>query len=174
MGGHSSVVDKPINASPPLRSLLRQSVVEDFVKDVQAKYKADRAVLKEAYKAMPKTPATPNGPARNGDATAQHATCPALLLPCCCSFCSAAVAGLSARASPHCARLWLAVCVGRTRDDATGCCCAVVGNALRWAGVVWWGGAGCRHVAVHGGGAPGPQAGALPSPQAGPRTLRDG
>ncbi len=38
-----------------------QSVVEDFVKDVQAKYKADRAVLKEAYKAMPKTPATPQG-----------------------------------------------------------------------------------------------------------------
>ncbi len=39
-----------------------QSVVEDFVKDVHAKYKADRAVLKEAYKAMPKTPNTPNGP----------------------------------------------------------------------------------------------------------------
>ena len=32
-----------------------QSLLEDAVKDVQAKYKADRALLKETYKALPQT-----------------------------------------------------------------------------------------------------------------------
>ena len=50
--------------------------MEDFVKDVHAKYKADRAVLKEAYKAMPKTPATPTGPPPLPHPMHPHTPCP--------------------------------------------------------------------------------------------------
>ena len=41
-----------------------QSMVEDAVKDVAAKYKADRALLKETYKALANTPAGPHPPRR--------------------------------------------------------------------------------------------------------------
>ena len=39
-----------------------QSLLEDAVKDVQAKYKADRALLKETYKALPQTIPGPPAP----------------------------------------------------------------------------------------------------------------
>ena len=39
-----------------------QGLVEDAVKDVQAKYKADRALLKETYKALPTTVPGPSPP----------------------------------------------------------------------------------------------------------------